>query len=80
MTAVSASFISAVPVLALGLVVLGFLVYCEVDLASAEAVRRLPKWLWAVVCCLWVPFGGILYLVVGRPLATDGVGPEHGGR
>jgi hypothetical protein len=39
MTAGSASFISAVPVLALGLAALGFAVYCEADLAHADGVR-----------------------------------------
>jgi hypothetical protein len=65
MTAVSASFISASPLLALGLVVLGFVVYCEVDLARAHAVRHLPKSLWAIICVLSIPLGGILYLSLG---------------
>lgn len=62
----SASFISAVPVLALGLVALGFVVYCEVDLVHAHGVRYLPKWLWAIICVLSIPIGGILYLTFGK--------------
>ena len=66
MMAGSAGFISAVPVLALGLVALGFAVYCEVDLVHAGGVRYLPKWLWAVICLVSIPLGGILYLTLGK--------------
>ena len=47
------------------LLALAFVVYCLVDLARSD-VRYLPKWLWAVVCVLSVPLGGIVYLLVGR--------------
>ncbi len=66
MTAGSGSFISAVPVLALGLAALGFAVYCEVDLVHADGVRYLPKWLWAVICVVSIPLDGILYLTLGK--------------
>lgn len=51
----------------LPIVVLGaaFVVYCWVDIARTR-VRYLPKWLWAVICLISIPLGGILYLVVGR--------------
>ena len=55
-----------IPVLVLAA---GFVVFCEVDLARAEEVRYLPKWLWAIFCMgigLTIPFGGIAYLVFGR--------------
>jgi hypothetical protein len=29
-------------------------------------VRYLPKWGWALVCLLSIPWGGIIYLIVGR--------------
>ena len=74
MTAVSAGFISAVPVLALGVIVLGFVVYCEADLVHAHGVRHLPRWLWAIICGLSVPLGGILYLTLGRPVTAGGHG------
>ncbi len=45
----------------------GFEVFCLVDLARAEAVRYLPRWAWAIICLVSVPFGGIVYLLVGRP-------------
>jgi Phospholipase_D-nuclease N-terminal len=44
-----------------------FDVYCLRDLARAESVRHLPKWVWALII-LFVsePGGGLLYLFVGR--------------
>lgn len=44
----------------------GFEAFCLVDLARAEAVRYLPRWAWAIICLVSVPFGGIVYLLVGR--------------
>jgi Phospholipase_D-nuclease N-terminal len=47
----------------------GFVVFCLVDLIRAEKVRYLPKWAWAILCAgigLTIPFGGLLYLLVGR--------------
>jgi hypothetical protein len=55
-----------IPVLALAA---GFVVYCLVDLARAQEVRYLPKWVWAILCVgigLTIPFGGIAYLVFGK--------------
>ncbi|HYB17326.1 MAG TPA: hypothetical protein VEF71_17895 [Streptosporangiaceae bacterium] len=38
----------------------------------AGQVRYLPKWAWAVVICVSVPGGGLVYLIVGkaRPAAS----------
>ncbi|MFY9304117.1 MAG: PLD nuclease N-terminal domain-containing protein [Rhodoluna sp.] len=47
-----------------------FTVFVTVFAASANKneVRTLPKWLWILICA-GVPFiGGLLYLVLGRPL------------
>lgn len=47
-----------------------FTVFVTVFAASAKKneVRTLPKWLWLVIC-IAVPFiGGLLYLLLGRPL------------
>ena len=55
-----------IPVLVLAA---GFVGFCEVDLARAEEVRYLPKWVWAIFCMgigLTIPFGGIAYLVFGK--------------
>jgi hypothetical protein len=61
-----ASFISATPVLVLGVVFVGFVIFCWVDIVRAETVRNLPKWEWAIICLISVPLGGILYLVFGK--------------
>jgi hypothetical protein len=54
-----------------------FTVFVTVFAASANKneVRNLPKWLWVLIC-LGVPIiGGLLYLVLGRPLG----GPKSRG-
>jgi hypothetical protein len=50
------------PILVLSL---GFLVYCWVDIAR-HSVKYLPKWLWAIICVVSIPLGGIVYLILGR--------------
>jgi hypothetical protein len=52
-------------ILAVGLVA-GWEIFCLTDLARAERVRFLPRWVWAVACLVQIPFGGILYLLIGR--------------
>lgn len=47
-------------------IVLGFEVFCLVDLVRAPSVRYLPKWVWALICLASIPIGGIVYLLVGR--------------
>ena len=42
-----------------------FQVYCLVDVARSE-VQSLPKWAWVLLILLVSPFGGIVYLIVGR--------------
>jgi len=64
-----------IPVLA---VAVAFAAWCLVDLARAGQVRYLPKWAWAVVICLSVPGGGLVYLIVGRAKPAAGVPPEAG--
>jgi hypothetical protein len=49
-----------------GLAVL-FTIGCLVDLARpSRRVSKLPKWGWALICIVSEPWGGIVYLVVGR--------------
>jgi hypothetical protein len=43
-----------------------FAVYCLVDLKRADRVRFLPKWVWAIICVISIPLGGIVYLLFGR--------------
>ena len=43
-----------------------FVAYCLFDLARSRRIRYLPKWGWAVVICVTVPWGGLAYLFAGR--------------
>jgi hypothetical protein len=52
-------------VLAVGLAV-AWEAFCLHDLVRADRVRYLPKWGWALVCLVSIPWGGIIYLIVGR--------------
>ena len=55
-----------IPILVLALAA-GFIAFCLVDLARADAVRYLPKWAWVlVICFISAPLGGIIYLTIGR--------------
>ncbi len=47
------------------ILLLAFVVWCWVDISRNE-VRYLPKWLWAIICVISIPLGGIVYLLVGR--------------
>src|ERR1700728_2941552 len=57
----------AIPVVA---VVLAFDAFCIVDLVRASQVRYLPKWAWAVAICVWGPWGGVIYLTLGKDRAA----------
>jgi hypothetical protein len=49
-----------------------FTVFVTVFAASANKneVRNLPKWLWILICLAVPIVGGLLYLVLGRPVGT----------
>ena len=69
----------AIPVVA---VVVAFDVWCLVDLARASQVRHLPKWVWAVAICVWGPWGGLVYLIIGKDrtaASMPGMAPTAGG-
>ncbi|HEX5366288.1 MAG TPA: PLDc N-terminal domain-containing protein [Acidimicrobiales bacterium] len=55
----------AIPVV---VIVVGFAVYCLLDLQRAPRVRWLPKWAWAIVCVISIPLGGLVYLAFGKPV------------
>ena len=58
---------TAVVLIILGaVVVVGWDGFCLRDLARADRVRYLPKWVWAIVCLISFPWGGILYVIFGR--------------
>jgi hypothetical protein len=52
-----------------------FTVFVTVFAASAKKneVRNLPKWAWIVICLFFPIIGGLLYLVLGRPIG----GPKN---
>lgn len=55
-----------------------FTVFTTVFAASAnkQEVRLLPKWAW-ILLCLFIPFfGGLLYIMVGRPLRSGPSAPK----
>lgn len=57
----------AAVVLLLGLALLvGWEVLCLSEVIRADRVRVLPRWVWAVACLIFIPLGGIAYLLVGR--------------
>jgi Phospholipase_D-nuclease N-terminal len=43
-----------------------FAIYCLVDIFRSPRVRYLPRWLWAIICLISIPLGGIIYLAVGK--------------
>jgi ABC-2 type transport system ATP-binding protein len=63
----------AIPVVA---VAVAFAAWCLADLARAGQVRYLPKWAWAVIICVSVPWGGIAYLIFGKARLAAGVPGE----
>ncbi len=70
----SPALTAAIPILVL---LVPFTVVCLVDLARARQVRYLPKWGWAVIICVSIPWGGLAYLVFGRAGRTPGLtGPS----
>jgi uncharacterized membrane protein YczE len=47
------------------ILLVGFVVYCVVDIVRHE-VKYIPKWAWILISCASIPVGGIIYLLVGR--------------
>ncbi|GID91602.1 PLDc N-terminal domain-containing protein [Amorphoplanes digitatis] len=47
------------------LLAVAFVGYCLHDL-SRTRVRYLPKWVWALICVVSIPLGGVVYLLIGR--------------
>jgi hypothetical protein len=60
----------SVPVAAvapIAILAVAWVAYCLFDIVRAERVEYLPKPVWAVICVLSIPLGGIVYLWKGRP-------------
>ena len=51
-----------------GVLVVAWDTFCLRDLIRADParVRYLPNWGWAAVCLISCPWGGLLYMIVGR--------------
>lgn len=66
------------------IVIVMLMIYCVVEVAQApgDAIRRMPKWMWAVVVICLPLAGSLLWLTLGRPnresLGADNpaVGPD----
>lgn len=56
-----------IPLLVLWVAYVGFCLY---DISRSQ-VKHLPKWVWAIICVVSVPFGGIIYLFAGRESAGN---------
>lgn len=52
-------------VIPVAILLVGFVAYCLVDIARHD-VQHLPKWAWIAICCVSIPLGSIIYLLVGR--------------
>ena len=63
-----------VALLPLALLTLGLAVYSLHRLVRPERVAYLPKWAWALVIVLVIPWGALAYLVLSRPAGAE---PTH---
>jgi ABC-2 type transport system ATP-binding protein len=70
-----ASHASPVLVIAVAAAAVVFAAACLTDLVRGAAPRNLPKWGWAAIICLSVPWGGLVYLFLGRA-RRQGVPPD----
>ena len=76
----------ATPVLVV--LAVGFAAFCLYGLGRSTEARYLPKWAWALIICISIPLGGIVYLAIGRgpakrlepPVRSTEWPPPGGGR
>ncbi|MCW2880137.1 MAG: hypothetical protein JWQ95_4237 [Sphaerisporangium sp.] len=76
------AYAADMPSVLLGLVLLAFWLYCLFDVITTpeEDVRNLPKLLWVLIVVLLVDLGGLLWLLLGRPLSEQAVQRQRLGR
>ncbi|MBM7641925.1 hypothetical protein [Streptococcus loxodontisalivarius] len=48
------------------LLLLSYILFLILDILSHKETKFLPWWLWIIISCVSLPFGGIIYLLVGR--------------
>lgn len=60
------------------IVLIALTIYCTVEVAQARGsqVRRMPKWLWAVVVIGLPLLGPLAWLVLGRPAGGNPPGRD----
>ena len=51
--------------IALMVVGVAWVVFCLLTSFAPQGVRYLPRWVWAIICVISVPLGGIIYLASG---------------
>ena len=61
-------------------IAVAFAVFCLVNLARTRQVRYLPKWGWAIIICLSMPWGGIVYLILGPVREAPSLAPGYPAR
>ncbi len=61
----------------IGLALLAFWLYCLFDVITTpeEHIRNLPKLLWVLIVVLLVTVGGLLWMLLGRPLQQEAYTP-----
>lgn len=53
-------------VIPLILLLVAYIGFCWMDIYKAPRTKYLPKYLWALICLLSIPLGGIIYFIVGK--------------
>ena len=54
-------------------IIIPIIVLCFSDLIKINKTNLFPKWVWAIICCISIPLGGIIYFIWGR----GGLGNEN---
>jgi hypothetical protein len=75
------AYAADMPSVLLGLALLAFWLYCLFDAITTpeQDVRNLPKLLWVLILVLLPGLGGILWLLLGRPLSEETVRRRRAG-
>ena len=83
MASLRVTAVHGLPLPAIGAIVVlavAFVVFCLIDLVRTGQARYLPKLVWAVIICVSVPWGGFIYLLVGRDRRASAAAADDGVR
>lgn len=58
-------------IIPIALIVTLYICFCWYDIFKSSRTRHLSKWIWALICILSMPLGGILYFFMGRTSQED---------